>query len=182
MYSVHDTPKGWVAPFGHPGIKACSRLLRDFRSVPRPSSPPGAKASTECPSLAPSTHTQNQPSRGRVPSVLLAARPNLGSIRRVEQILNTYTHTYTPLNPATRPRSAEPSPCGGQSSTGQTNHADRITDPSPPQPARSRSEDPPRTEEAPELSCAPRSAPEPDSHVTKTKTPGICRPRPAQRQ
>ena len=49
MYSDHDTPKGWVAPFGHPWIKACSRLPMAFRSVPRPSSPPGAKASTECP-------------------------------------------------------------------------------------------------------------------------------------
>src|SRR3954469_22878635 len=52
MDSVHDTPKGRVAPFGHPRIKACSRLPMAFRSVPRPSSPPGAKASTECPSLA----------------------------------------------------------------------------------------------------------------------------------
>ena len=45
-------PRGWVAPFGYPRIKACSRLPMAFRSVPRPSSPPGAKASTECPSLA----------------------------------------------------------------------------------------------------------------------------------
>ena len=43
---------GWVAPFGYPRIKACSRLPMAFRSVPRPSSPPGAKASTECPSFA----------------------------------------------------------------------------------------------------------------------------------
>ena len=54
MYSAGDTPKGWVAPFGYPRIKACSRLPMAFRSVPRPSSPPGAKASTECPS-----HTQS---------------------------------------------------------------------------------------------------------------------------
>ncbi len=53
MYSDGDTPKGWVAPFGHPRIKACSRLPMAFRSVPRPSSPPGAKASTECPYRAP---------------------------------------------------------------------------------------------------------------------------------
>ncbi len=37
-----------VAPFGYPRIKACSRLPMAFRSVPRPSSPPDAKASTEC--------------------------------------------------------------------------------------------------------------------------------------
>ena len=45
-------PCGWVAPFGYPRINACSRLPVAFRSVPRPSSPPGAKASTECPSYA----------------------------------------------------------------------------------------------------------------------------------
>ena len=45
------TPKGRVSPFGHRRIKACSRLPDAFRSVPRPSSPLGAKASTRCPSL-----------------------------------------------------------------------------------------------------------------------------------
>src|ERR1700744_3070791 len=39
----------WVSPFGDLWIKACSRLPRAFRSVPRPSSPLSAKASTECP-------------------------------------------------------------------------------------------------------------------------------------
>ena len=38
-----------VSPFGHPRIIACSRLPMAFRSVPRPSSPPGAKASTVSP-------------------------------------------------------------------------------------------------------------------------------------
>ena len=41
-----------VAPFGHPWITACSRLPRASRSVPRPSSPPSAKASARCPSSA----------------------------------------------------------------------------------------------------------------------------------
>ena len=40
---------GWVAPFGDPWINARSRLPKAFRSVPRPSSPLGAKASTRCP-------------------------------------------------------------------------------------------------------------------------------------
>ena len=44
-------PHGWVAPFGHPGITDRSHLPRAFRSVPRPSSPLSAKASTRCPSL-----------------------------------------------------------------------------------------------------------------------------------
>ncbi len=43
------TLAGRVAPFGYRRIKACSQLPDAFRSVPRPSSPLGAKASTECP-------------------------------------------------------------------------------------------------------------------------------------
>ncbi len=54
------SPCGGVAPFGYPRIKACSRLPMAFRSVPRPSSPPGAKASTECPYCARSHHAQKQ--------------------------------------------------------------------------------------------------------------------------
>jgi hypothetical protein len=51
---IHDKipPKGWVAPFGDLGITGRSPLPRAFRSVPRPSSPLGAKASTRCPSRA----------------------------------------------------------------------------------------------------------------------------------
>ncbi len=45
-------PFGWVAPFGDPGITDRSHLPRAFRSVPRPSSPLSAKASTRCPLLA----------------------------------------------------------------------------------------------------------------------------------
>ena len=35
-----------VSPFGYPRIKACLRLPEAFRSLPRPSSPSGAKAFT----------------------------------------------------------------------------------------------------------------------------------------
>ena len=42
----------WVAPFGDPGINDRSHLPRAFRSVPRPSSPLSAKASTRCPYFA----------------------------------------------------------------------------------------------------------------------------------
>src|SRR5204863_199697 len=35
-----------VPPFGHPRIGACLRLPEAYRSLPRPSSLPGAKAST----------------------------------------------------------------------------------------------------------------------------------------
>ena len=40
--------KGWVAPFGNPRINGCSPLPTAYRSVPRPSSPVHAKASTKC--------------------------------------------------------------------------------------------------------------------------------------
>ena len=38
-----------VAPFGYPRLDACLRLPVAFRSLPRPSSALGAKASTVCP-------------------------------------------------------------------------------------------------------------------------------------
>jgi hypothetical protein len=41
-----------VAPFGDPGVNECSPLVPAFRSVPRPSSPLSAKASTKCPYYA----------------------------------------------------------------------------------------------------------------------------------
>lgn len=42
---------GRVSPFGHLRIKACLRLPEAFRSLPRPSSPCVAKASSCCPSF-----------------------------------------------------------------------------------------------------------------------------------
>ena len=34
----------WVSPFGHPRISACLQLPEAYRSLPRPSSAPSAKA------------------------------------------------------------------------------------------------------------------------------------------
>ena len=45
--TLHD--QGRVAPFGNSRIKACVPLPETFRSLPRPSSPVGAKASIMCP-------------------------------------------------------------------------------------------------------------------------------------
>jgi hypothetical protein len=59
-------PCGWVAPFGDPGITDRSHLPRAFRSVPRPSSPLSAKASTRCPSLALDVH-HTAAHRGKTP-------------------------------------------------------------------------------------------------------------------
>jgi hypothetical protein len=63
-------PLGWVAPFGDPGINDRSHLPRAFRSVPRPSSPLSAKASTRCPYFALERHTQRQgPSNIATPNI-----------------------------------------------------------------------------------------------------------------
>jgi hypothetical protein len=43
----HDPRR--VSPFGHLRVKGCLHLTGAFRSLPRPSSPPDAKASTTCP-------------------------------------------------------------------------------------------------------------------------------------
>ena len=79
MYSVYDTLAGWVAPFGYPRINACSRLPVAFRSVPRPSSPPGAKASTECPSY---TRYPGRLLRRKTPHH--AQKPSSGAVVRVQ--------------------------------------------------------------------------------------------------
>src|SRR4029079_437891 len=52
-----------VCPFGHLRIDVCSRLPGAFRTLPRPSSALGAKASTSCPvELGPPTsdHSVNR--------------------------------------------------------------------------------------------------------------------------
>jgi hypothetical protein len=45
---VTDLAARRVAPFGHPGITARVQLPQAYRSLPRPSSPLDAKASTVC--------------------------------------------------------------------------------------------------------------------------------------
>ena len=46
-----DNRDEWVSPFGNLRVKGCSHLTAAYRSVPRPSSPVHAKASTNCPYL-----------------------------------------------------------------------------------------------------------------------------------
>ena len=43
---IHIITDVWVTPFGHPRINGCLLLTEAFRSLPRPSSPDSAKAST----------------------------------------------------------------------------------------------------------------------------------------
>ena len=108
MYSCCDTPKGWVAPFGYPRINACSRLPVAFRSVPRPSSPPGAKASTECPSHA--REHRMPPKRHPTHHVQEPSTPLRHDLRRISQCggtrtsmleLSLHTTSHRPSQPAT---------------------------------------------------------------------------------
>ena len=46
LREITDLAADGVAPFGDPGITACLQLPQAYRSLPRPSSPPCAKAST----------------------------------------------------------------------------------------------------------------------------------------
>jgi hypothetical protein len=120
MYSDGDTPKGWVAPFGYPRINACSRLPVAFRSVPRPSSPPGAKASTECPSHAreprsplagASLHAQEPSPQPQLQNY--APMPN----SRHQTIVRTHSHKERPahsLRSAQNIHAPEPTPVAGQ--------------------------------------------------------------------
>src|SRR3712207_2262471 len=66
MDSAGDLPEGGVSPFGHPRINGRSHLPAAYRSVPRPSSPPSAKASTGRPFHRPGpTHAAVVPRIGR---------------------------------------------------------------------------------------------------------------------
>ena len=106
MNSDDDTRqfRGWVAPFGDPGIADRSHLPRAFRSVPRPSSPLSAKASTRCPSLRliltlyPLRATLLVAAQNRRAQT---ARPNPGPPRRsrhapMKTLLRTRTHASLP--------------------------------------------------------------------------------------
>ena len=190
MYSDGDTPKGWVAPFGHPGIKACSQLPRAFRSVPRPSSPLGAKASTRCPSharkhtgLCPKkdtspTHHAQEPSTPQTHPTGHAKRDANPIPRRAKHTQSLSTHK-TPLNPAAAPALSRANPTTGSAQPGSDTHAGTATDTT----ARPRKHvTTTRQPKPPEMPCAPRSAPEPDSQSTKNNThtgraasPASCR-------
>ena len=120
MYSAADTPKGWLAPFGHPRINACSRLPVAFRSVPRPSSPPGAKASHRMPFSC--SRTLKAPSQG--PHSMHRNHPQITTDRPIRgpaddpahaasrSAHNTHAPEHEPgcWRPDTADRSATPNP------------------------------------------------------------------------
>jgi hypothetical protein len=104
-------PEGWVSPFGHPRINDRSHLPAAFRSVPRPSSPLGAKASTERPCLA--RHHPPPPARRTKPRP--AARDGAADIQA-----KTHTLTLQPIpdSPVKEHPPGHRPPQGGASQNG----------------------------------------------------------------
>ena len=135
-----------------------------FRSVPRPSSPPGAKASTECPS-----HTQSQTPvirrQTNHPSTVAKRQTHdpLNANNRAPSSLSLSTHT--PLTTLAIPgrTTLEPAHARPRSLPVRQSPIRRGTKPrsSPPIPLA-------RDRRPTELSYAPRSAPEPDSQHKRT--------------
>ena len=109
-----------VAPFGYPWIKACSRLPMAFRSVPRPSSPPGAKASTECPSFTQSynSHVSINNSRCKSKRYLTTANPQINPktcrLPTMHRNHPSEPHNHHQTNPSQHPLGTSPT----------TNHLD----------------------------------------------------------
>src|SRR2546429_9672530 len=69
-----------VAPFGHLGIIACVPLPRAFRSLPRPSSPPCAQASSTC--LRPLDYIVDIASRARA----IFTSDNLAKVSQLDSL------------------------------------------------------------------------------------------------
>jgi hypothetical protein len=139
---------GWVAPFGYPRIKACSRLPMAFRSVPRPSSPPGAKASTECPSYTryarSSAEADEHTMHRNHPQTVQGYQPQGVSPLTLQQPLPSTIDRHIPIfahnrilpdrSPSHRPRNTSLTPCITRTIAGQTVQHDRshASEPSPP--------------------------------------------------
>jgi hypothetical protein len=79
---------GWVSPFGNPRINDRSHLPAAYRSVPRPSSPLGAKASTERPYFA-----RDQPS----PAHSTKPRRNAAGPCQAKASIQTHSQLYSTL-------------------------------------------------------------------------------------
>ncbi len=167
-YPARVAPRGWVAPFGDPGINDRSHLPRAFRSVPRPSSPLSAKASTRCPSFALDPKTGPAPAsppvttpafrttaahRGRRQTGPL--RPDRSLCRRIAPLLATPTrpsHEDTsPDRPRRRPRPHRPR-ARARGCPPRSHSQIRFTlqsTPAPPPPPPGRTQAPERTRDPP---------------------------------
>jgi len=93
------SPCGGVSPFGYLRINDRSHLPAAFRSVPRPSSPLSAKASTERPYLTPSHHSA--PARRTINPRMTALRPSPSELTPRDRCSSRHYSmpqtTYTPI-------------------------------------------------------------------------------------
>ena len=78
-----------------------------------------------------SIHPYTEPTRAKARALTShGSTPQPQFVPVAEQILNnTHTHTYTPLNPATHPRSADHDPSQNHHRHGSDNHADASRTP-----------------------------------------------------
>ena len=106
------SPCGGVSPFGHPRINDRSHLPAAFRSVPRPSSPLGAKASTERSYRAQYFHPHTH--AGPSPAPLWAANqcPAIHTLKSNQPI--RFTCQTARHRPVTRTRPAAISSCSSR--------------------------------------------------------------------
>ncbi len=116
MYSDGDLHTGGVSPFGYPRINDRSHLPAAFRSVPRPSSPLGAKASTERPSLSPPTQSQARTQDQTAPHMHKTQEPGQRNTHTLTQSTNQPFHLHLSKEQSTRPAPRGP-PGGGFGST-----------------------------------------------------------------
>ena len=99
-FTARSRLKRGVAPFGHPRITGRSPLPSAFRSVPRPSSPLGTKASTRCPfRAAPAPSPQHARSEVRsqrtdVPADLLAPSGDRAHTAAPPMLAHRHHHAY----------------------------------------------------------------------------------------
>jgi hypothetical protein len=95
VFSVRS-PCGGVAPFGYPRINDRSHLPAAFRSVLRPSSPLGAKASTKCPSTL-DLYLSSEPLkflRTGTAHLYFSSRSSLGSRRRMRALTTPFRSAF----------------------------------------------------------------------------------------
>ena len=115
-----------VPPFGHPRIHGCSRLPAEYRRLPRPSSPPGAKASPvrpvplvarPRPSAAP---PRRRPASRSCVSLSLVSLSSLSSSLSLLSLLS--------FHPVKEPRRGD-GPCRKSGGCGARTHDPRLAKP-----------------------------------------------------
>jgi hypothetical protein len=107
---VTDLAIGRVSPFGHPGITARLQLPQAYRSLPRPSSPLDAKASTVCliafdlkfdlrRAACAMRHSFRQTTRCDPPDGVDSSHPDLPVAREIKSSIHRLSKSWSDPNP-----------------------------------------------------------------------------------